>query len=247
MEAIKSFLIWVTYFLVILFWLPLLALYRLFERDPRIYRTGRMFRNLGMVLVKINPNWKVKISGEKISSDQHPFIAVANHQSMGDIPVISHLPWEMKWVGKKELFDLPIVGWQMRLSGDISVNRKGVRRWEQVAKKAAYYLKHRCSIMIFPEGTRTKDGMVGKFTDGAFALAIRHQVPILPIVVDGTYDCLPKYHWIFKKIKEIKVVVLPFVSTIGLTESDLETLRNTVRESIINQLNLLRMPLANPT
>lgn len=247
MDAIKSIFIWAISALVILLWLPLLALYRLFDRDPRLYRTGRMFRNLGIVLVKINPNWKVMVSGEKITMDQHPFVAVANHQSLGDIPVVSHLPWEMKWVGKKELFDIPIIGWQMHLSGDISVDRKGVRRWEQVAKKAGYYLNHRCSIMIFPEGTRTKDGNVGKFTDGAFALAIKHQVPILPIVVEGTYDCLPKHHWIFRKIKDMHVHVLPFVSTIGLTDKDIDMLRDKVRQQIIDQLTMWRTSVSKPT
>lgn len=246
MDAIKSVFIWAASILVILLWLPLLALYRLFDRDPRLYRTGRMYRNLGIVLVKINPNWKVKVTGETITQDQHPFVAVANHQSMGDIPVVSHLPWEMKWVGKKELFDLPIIGWQMYLSGDIPVDRKGVRRWEQVAKKAGYYLQHRCSIMIFPEGTRTKDGSVGKFTDGAFALAIRHQVPILPIVVEGTYDCLPKHHWIFRKSEDMKVHVLPIVSTIGLTDKDVDSLRDSVRQQIVDQLNSWRTSVSNP-
>lgn len=240
MNVLKSIYIWTVSALIILIWVPLLAVIRLFDRDPVLYRTGRMYRRLGYVLVRVNPNWKVEISGEKIENPRNPYVVVANHQSMGDIPVISNLPWEMKWVGKEELFKTPIVGWHMKLAGDIPVNRKGVRRWEQVAKKAGFYLDNKCSVMIFPEGTRTKDGSVGRFADGAFALAVIHQVPILPLVVEGTFDCLPKNSWIFGKAESMKVKVLAPIPTEGMTSSDIPELRNRVHKLIDDQLTAWR-------
>ncbi len=240
MNVLKSIYIWTVSALIILIWVPLLAVMRLFDRDPVLYRTGRMYRRLGYVLVRVNPNWKVEISGEKIENPRNPYVVVANHQSMGDIPVISNLPWEMKWVGKEELFKTPIVGWHMKLAGDIPVNRKGVRRWEQVAKKAGFYLDNKCSVMIFPEGTRTKDGSVGRFADGAFALAVIHQVPILPLVVEGTFDCLPKNSWIFGKAESMKVKVLAPIPTEGMTSSDVPALREKVHNLIVEQLTAWR-------
>lgn len=240
MNVLKSIYIWTVSALIILIWVPILAIMRVFDRDPALYRTGRMYRRLGYFLVRVNPNWKVEISGETIENPRNPYVVVANHQSMGDIPVVSNLPWEMKWVGKEELFKIPIVGWQMKLAGDIPVNRKGVRRWEQVAKKAGYYLENKCSVMIFPEGTRTKDGSLGRFADGAFALAVMHQVPILPLVVEGTFDCLPKNSWLFGKAESMKVKVLAPIPTEGMTSSDVPALRERVHKLIDDQLKAWR-------
>lgn len=240
MKIITSVYIWAVSALLILFWVPVLAITRAVDRDPALYRTGRMFRRLGYLLVRVNPNWKVEISGVTVDNPRNPYVVVANHQSMGDIPVISNLPWEMKWVGKEELFRLPIVGWQMKLAGDIPVNRKGVRRWEQVATKAGYYLENKCSVMIFPEGTRTKDGSLGRFADGAFALAVKHQVPVLPLVVEGTFDCLPKDSWIFGKSEAMKVKVLAPIATDGMTSDDVPALRERVHKLIDEQLTAWR-------
>jgi len=240
MKYLTSAIIWLLSSLMIFIWLFVLSVVRLFDRDPVLYKTGRMFRNLGLLLVKINPNWKVTVTGEKINDPRHPYVVVANHQSLGDIPVVSHLPWEMKWVGKEELFKIPIVGWQMKLAGDIPVNRKGVRRWEQVAKKAGYYLDHKCSIMIFPEGTRTKDGNLQRFTDGAFALAIKHQVPILPVVVEGTFHCLPKNSWVFGRSNNMIVKVLKPIPTEGLDSKSIAELRDNVHHMIQSELDALR-------
>lgn len=240
MKYLTSAIIWLLSSLMIFIWLFVLSVVRLFDRDPVLYKTGRMFRNLGLLLVKINPNWKVTVTGEKINDPRHPYVVVANHQSLGDIPVVSHLPWEMKWVGKEELFKIPIVGWQMKLAGDIPVNRKGVRRWEQVAKKAGYYLDQKCSIMIFPEGTRTKDGNLQRFTDGAFALAIKHQVPILPVVVEGTFHCLPKNTWVFGRSNDMIVKVLKPIPTEGLDSKSVAELRDRVHHMIQSELDSLR-------
>jgi len=100
-----------------------MALRRLFDRDPVRYRTGYLFRRLGKALTRINPSWRLHISGETIENPRRPYVVVSNHQSLADIPLISNLPWEMKWMGKVELFKLPVIGWMMRLAGDVSVDR----------------------------------------------------------------------------------------------------------------------------
>lgn len=240
MNAVKSILIWTMSSILIALWVPLLAVMRVFDRDPALYQTGRMYRRLGLFLVRVNPLWRVRLSGIKLDNPRNPYVVVGNHQSLGDIPVISNLPWEMKWVAKEELFRIPFLGWQMRLAGDIPVNRRGVRRWEQVANRAGHYLENNCSVMIFPEGTRSPDGGLQRFTDGAFALAIKHQVPILPLVIDGTFDCLPKNTWIFGKSENMRVMVLEPIPTIGMTPTDVAGLRDRVHTLISEQLDRWR-------
>ncbi|HKI43787.1 MAG TPA: 1-acyl-sn-glycerol-3-phosphate acyltransferase, partial [Balneolales bacterium] len=110
-NSVRSIVIWATTILLILLWLPLLAVLRLLDRDPVHYRTGRWFRRLGKSMTKINPFWKLDISGYKLEHPRRALVIVCNHQSMADIPLISNLPWEMKWLAKKELFKVPVVGW----------------------------------------------------------------------------------------------------------------------------------------
>jgi 1-acyl-sn-glycerol-3-phosphate acyltransferase len=233
---IRSLLVWFTTSILILFWLVLIAVSRLFDRDPVLYRTGFLFRKLGKALTYINPAWKLHISGETISNPRQPYVVVCNHQSMADIPLISNLPWEMKWMAKEELFKIPVVGWMMRLSGDISVDRKNPRSGALALMKAQRVLEQKCSVMIFPEGTRTLDGRVRQFTDGAFHLAIKAKVPILPLVIEGSRDCIPKNSWKFGKPSHIFLKVLPPVDTSSMTIQDVSTLRDNIRLTIMKQI-----------
>ncbi len=233
---IRSLITWFTAALLIFTWLPLLAFSRLFESDPVLYRTGYLFRKLGKVLTLVNPSWKLHISGELVTDPRRPYVVVCNHQSLADIPLVSNLPWEMKWMGKEELFKLPIFGWMMRLSGDIPVDRKNSRSGLVAFAKARRYLEQKCSVMMFPEGTRTQDGRVRRFNDGAFHLAITAKVPILPLVIEGSRDCIPKNSWKFGKPSDILLRVLPSIETSSLTLDDVARLRDTVRTVIMSQI-----------
>lgn len=236
METAKSILIWIGIALLILIWLPMLALCRLFDRDAGYYYTGRLFRLLGKSISKLNPNWKITIRGNTDIDDRRPYVVVCNHLSQADIPLISNLPWEMKWVAKKELFDTPVIGWMMKLAGDISVDRKALNRRTKTLKIASSYLAGKCSIMFFPEGTRSRNGKLNRFNPGAFELAITESVPVLPMVIDGTQTCLPKKSWKFGKAEHIKLKVMDPVPTSDLSKDEVSQLLNTVREQILQQL-----------
>jgi len=233
---IRSLFIWLTTSLLIIFWLPLLAIHRLFDRDPVKYRTGFLFRKLGKALTFANPSWKLHISGEVVTDPRRPYVVVCNHQSLADIPLISNLPWEMKWMGKEELFKLPIIGWMMKLSGDIAVNRASARSGVEAFSKARQYLEQKCSVMMFPEGTRTVDGRVRQFNDGAFHLAIRAHVPLLPIAIEGSRGCIPKNSWRFGEPSDILLKVLPPVETSTFAIKDVPLVRESVRRAIIQQI-----------
>lgn len=236
MTTIRSAWIWLAVILLILIWLPLLMAVRLFDRDPVRYRTGRWFRRLGVAMTRANPAWKLVISGVQVENPRRPYVVVSNHQSHADIPLISHLPWEMKWIAKKELFSVPVVGWMMRLAGDIPVDRSDRRSGARMLLQANRYLQARCSVMFFPEGTRSPDGKVHQFNDGAFHLAVRAGVPILPLAVEGSRGCLPKKSWRFGEGQRVLLSVLQPVETGGLTAEDVPSLRDEVRARIIGQI-----------
>lgn len=235
MQTLRSIWTWVSTAVLVLVWLPLLAVSRLFERDPALYRTGRLFRILGDLLTRANGQWTIHREGG-VEDPRHPYVVVSNHQSLADIPVICRFPWEMKWVGKAELFEIPIVGWMMRLSGDIQVDRADKKSRAQVLVTAGDYLQKRCSVIFFPEGTRSRDGRVMRFANGPFRLAIKNQVPVLPIAVDGTQDALPKHDWRMGEPSYIHLKALDPIDTTGLTADDVDELRARVRRKIIEQI-----------
>ncbi len=235
MKALTSALSWIAIAAIVLVTLPVLAVMRLFDRDPARYATGRVFRWFGSQLTRVNPAWTVRISGEMPADPRRPFVVVSNHQSNADIPLISRLPWEMKWVAKKALFDVPFLGWEMTLAGDIPVDRKDPESRSRVLVRARSALARRCSVMFFAEGTRSRDGRLKAFQDGAFRLAIETQTHILPIAVDGTMNALPAQGWIFSPAT-CRVHVFPPVPTLGLTVDDVSDLRDRVRALIADQV-----------
>lgn len=234
--SLRSIWIWAAVSLLIIVWLPWLTVIRVFDRDPVRYRTGRWFRRLGVAMTKVNPTWNLVISGERIANPRNPYVVVSNHQSFADIPLISHLPWEMKWVAKKEIFKVPFVGWMLRLAGDISLDRQDRRSGARMLMSAVRYLSLHCSVIFFAEGTRSPDGRVGRFNDGAFAVAVKAKIPILPVVVEGSRNCLPKRSWKFGPPQTIRLAVLPPVETTGMTMKDVPALRDHVRDAIIRQV-----------
>jgi 1-acyl-sn-glycerol-3-phosphate acyltransferase len=235
--AVLSAFIWLAILLLIFIWVPLLWTVKLFDRDPNRYRTGRWFRRLGVAQTKVNPNWRIKITGrEHAKNPRNPYVVVSNHQSMADIPIISLLPWEMKWIGKKSLFDIPYCGRLFKWAGDIPVDRDDEESRSKALEKAIDYLNRGVSVMFFAEGTRTLDGRVKRFKDGAFLAAVRTQLPLLPLVVEGSYDCLPKHSWIFRRCPVVRLRVMPLVETAGLTLADVPMLRDKIRNQAIEQI-----------
>lgn len=232
MKAIQSALTWAAVAGLVFLALVVMLVIRAFEWTPTRMRTGRAFRTIGSWVTKVNPAWHVQVGGVDPQTLQHPFVAVSNHQSMADIPVVSLLPWEMKWVGKKELFDIPVMGWLMKLAGDIPVDRKDQGSRSSVLTRAQQRLDQGVSVMFFAEGTRSRDGRLKKFYDGAFALAIEAGVPVLPLAIDGTMDALPKHGWQFSRA-DVRLDALSLVPTVGMTEADIPVLRERVREMIL--------------
>jgi 1-acyl-sn-glycerol-3-phosphate acyltransferase len=239
LRAIQSLWIWAASATLILAWVPMMAAIRLFERDPLHRRTARWFRRLGRVLAAINP-WRVEISGEGNLPSGGARVIVSNHQSLADIPVISHLRIDTKWLGKAELFRVPILGWMMRMAGDIPVERGDRRKGARAMLACAHYLRRGCSVVFFPEGTRSRDGSVLPFNDGPFQLAIREQVPVLPLVVHGSGAALPRNSWMFGPAARVHLSVLEEAGVAGWRIEQVAELRDLVRRRMIAELERIR-------
>lgn len=231
---------WAVLVIIVIIWTPLVFLVWLVTApfDKGRYAAGYLFRKLTVVHQRLTPMWRFRTSGELPSDKRRPYVVVANHESFVDMLLISHLPIEMKWLSKETFFKIPLVGWMMRMAGDVKVVR-GDRTSGAAALRACHdRLKKRVSVMIFPEGTRSADGSLGPFKDGAFRLAIESGAPILPLVVHGTRSALRKHDWRFGDTRA-EVRVLQPIPTEGLTEADIPELRERVRDMIAHEIDAM--------
>jgi 1-acyl-sn-glycerol-3-phosphate acyltransferase len=167
-------------------------------------------------------------------------VIVSNHQSLADIPVITHLKIDTKWLGKAELFRVPVMGWLLRMAGDVPVTRGDARKAAKAMLQCARYLRRRCSVVFFPEGTRSRDGAMLPFSEGPFQLAIREQVPVLPLVIEGSGGALLRNTWLFGDALTIRLRVLAPVPVAGWTVKQSGELRDAVREQMVAELERLR-------
>ena len=211
--------------------------------DPGRYRAGRAFRHLAMTQVKLNPLWHFETDGTPPADPRNPYVAVANHESWADIFLISHFPWEMKWLSKDAVFRIPVMGWMMQMANDIPIKRGKRESIVSAMQGCRDRLEKKVSVMIFPEGTRAPGEELLPFKDGAFRLAIDNKVPILPIAVAGTRNCMAKHSFKFRPARA-KARVLAPVSTDGLTLADVPALRDKVRDIIENARKELAMELS---
>lgn len=232
---------YVEFFLLAVVFVGLMAVVTLFaKKDAGRRLRGRWMRRFGRFTSGLTPLWRFSVEGEGPANiGQSAYVVVSNHQSSSDPFLISWLPWDMRWVAKEELFKLPLIGQLMHLSGDIPLRRGERASVQEMFKECHATLKAGVSVMLFPEGTRSRDGELQAFKDGAFDLAIKAGVPVLPLVVEGTHTCRPKGSLWFGDAHAVVKVLAP-VPTAGMTEADIPRLRELVRSRIAEGLEGLR-------
>ncbi len=159
-------------------------------------------------------------------------VYAVNHGSALDIPALyAHLPFQFRILHKKELWSYPIVGWHLKRSGQVCVDQQNPARSVGQIKSALRTLKGGMPLVIFPEGGRTPDGRIQPFLPGAFFLAIKAEVDIVPVVLRGMYGLLPMntYHI---KPRPLEMRVGKPIPTKGLTLRDMEELSERVQKAI---------------
>lgn len=162
-----------------------------------------------------------------------PHFFLMNHQSALDIPcAFAALPVNIRFIAKHVLKYVPFLGWYMAMTGMIFINRSHHREAVKSLKQAGERIRSGKSVLAFPEGTRSRDGLIHPFKKGPFVLAIEAQVPIVPIAIDGSFQSMSR-GWIWLRRHDIRVKVGQPVETKGLKDEDRDALLRRVRGAII--------------
>ena len=198
------------------------------EKGRILHGFARLWSLLIMKIIR-SPTEVTGLEGIDISK---PHVYAVNHASALDIPVLYvYLPFQFRIAFRKELLSYPIVGWHLRRSGQICVDQQNPAASIGSIRSALKSLKGGMPLVIFPEGGRTPDGQVKPFLPGAFFLAIKAQVDIVPVALVGTYELLPMntYHI---KCRPLEMRVGEPISTTGMTMRDLEALSARVQKAL---------------
>ena len=208
--------------------------------DKRLFLLHRFSCYWASLYTWANPWWKVKIENrEKINTDK-TYIIASNHQSVLDILVLYRLMVHFKWVSKIENFRIPVIGWNMRMNRYIKVRRgdkESIARMMEACKKN---LDSGSSVMIFPVGTRSLNGTIGKFKEGAFILAKETGRPLLPVILDGSGEALPKKGILLRKKQLIRVKVLDEMFYDQTHENSVKQFSEIVHSRMVIELDKMR-------
>ena len=207
--------------------------------------TGKLLHDIsadwGRTIIRWSSIWRLVVTGrEHLQKGKH-YIIVSNHQSLLDIlAVCAALPLNFKFLAKRELFQIPFMGWDMAAAGYIPVNRGSHKSGREAVRRITGVLEKNVSVLLFPEGTRSPDGKIHAFKMGAFKLARDNKVEILPIVVDGTGQALPKKSWLIKKKSVFIVSIGKPTSLEDFADSSMDEAKEKIRHEMIARLEHIR-------
>lgn len=242
-SAILSILIWMPaiFFSVFFFTVGLVFVLPVsFFRDHGTrYLLHRVAVRWASCIIKVNPLWRLKIEGWENVQPGKPYVIVANHQSLLDILVLlSGMPprSHFKFLAKRELFPIPFFGWHMVLAKYIPLDRSSHESGKKVMLIARQWLRKGVSVAFYPEGTRSLDGEIHAFKVGAFKLAQEENLQILPVVIDGTGEAVPKKSWRLKQVVDLLISFGPPVSLTKSSAKTIEQMRDQVRAEMIDRL-----------
>jgi 1-acyl-sn-glycerol-3-phosphate acyltransferase len=187
---IRSFLLWISIVISTVGLSTLVFITFPFDRNGNIiHHYARWWAKIQLLVSGV----KVKVSGLEHLDKENPYIYMSNHQGSYDIfALLSCLPVQFRWIAKKELFAIPILGWAMSAANYISIDRSEMRKALKSIERAAGKIRGGVSVVIFPEGTRSRDGFIQPFKRGGFTLALKSGVPIIPITINGSRDVMPR-------------------------------------------------------
>ncbi len=185
------------------------------------------------------PAWRIRIEGRENVRKDAAYMVVSNHQSQLDILVAFRLFFHFKWVSKIEMFRFPLIGWNMILNRYVKLKRGDKESVARMLMECEDHLDEGSSIFMFPEGTRSADGVIKAFKPGAFQLAHKKKVPILPVVISGTNKALPKYSIDFTGVQKMYVKIFQEIPYSAFKDLSVEDTSEMVRQFIIKNLNVM--------
>jgi 1-acyl-sn-glycerol-3-phosphate acyltransferase len=185
----------------------------------------------GSLYTWINPLWSVRVGGREHIERGRTYVMVGNHLSLVDIFAVHRLFRHFKWVSKIEVFRLPFIGWNMHLNGYVPVRRGDRDSVLEMFARCRAVLGQGSSVMMFPEGTRSRTGLMKEWKPGAFELAKQGDVAVLPIAIQGTFTALPAKGVTVGRAR-MRVTVLPAVPIAVVRALSVEELRDHVRGKV---------------
>jgi 1-acyl-sn-glycerol-3-phosphate acyltransferase len=203
-----------------------------FDRNGKLLHLYSCF--WGAQYYYMSPFWRFTVENRHYIPWNKAAVLVSNHGSLGDILVLFGLYRPFKWVSKASVFKVPFLGWNMSLNRYVGLKRGDRESIAKMMSECEEWLDRGVPILLFPEGTRSEDGNIKPFKDGAFRLSLNKQCPIIPIVVIGTERTLPKHGFLLQVKAECIVRVLPPVDPTPFN-GDLAALREHVRDIIIKE------------
>jgi len=240
--AITSLLFW-SYMLITnpLLWLGAVCLFLISAPFDRRRRLLHLYTSAWAYhYIKLLPLWSTDLQGvERIRRDR-TYVLVANHQSLGDILLLFGLFRHFKWVSKREIFRVPFIGWNMRMNDYVGLVRGDAASIERMLNECRRHLKRGSSVMLFPEGTRSEDGEMKAFKRGAFSLAKELDLAVVPIVIDGTRDVLPKHGLMLRQERMLCMRVSVLEPVPASAAADERQLAELVRDQMVRELARLR-------
>ncbi|WP_028972819.1 lysophospholipid acyltransferase family protein [Spirochaeta cellobiosiphila] len=241
--GILSIFVWLFVAITSIIFFPIALLIFLvtlpFDRNRRILHSFSCF--WASSYVWINPLWDLHWEGKELIEKDKPFVFVSNHQSLLDIILLYNLFTHFKWVSKDSLFNIPFIGWNMSLNGYIKLRRKDPKSHLNLIKEAGKHLQRGSSIILFPEGTRSPDGDIHRFKDGAFLIAKKYRVGVQPIVLDGAYQAIPKKGLMMNHKQRINIRVLPPISAETVGQLRVKDLSIKIKEDMDSNLKEIRV------
>lgn len=239
-RLISVFFITVVALTSMILYVPALIIWALtfrFDRRKIILHQYTCF--WGALYTRIVPSWHVKIMNRKNFRKGVTYVVVSNHQSQLDILMAFNLFRHFKWVSKAEIFRVPFIGWNMYMNNYVYLLRGDKESIEKMMKASEKRLREGSSVYFFPEGTRSPEGNVKKFKPGAFILAHKLKLPILPIAISGTHKALPKYSMNYHGIHNLYLHVLEEIPYSAFSSLSVAATAEMVRNIIIENVEKL--------
>lgn len=209
-----------------------------FDKPRRVVH--ELSRAICMCFWLVPPTWRRTILGKENFDKKTPYVIAINHNSMADILALYFLRLNFRWVSKREVFRMPYIGPLLSIHGDIAIDRgRGAESMKKVIDDGKLWVSRGVSIAIFPEGTRSRNGEISRFKQGAFALAKEAGVAILPVVMDGTRNVL-KRNFMFNWRNHLKISVLKPISAEEVAATEATELAAKTQAMMSEELARLR-------
>jgi 1-acyl-sn-glycerol-3-phosphate acyltransferase len=238
LAAIRSVLLVPPFFVLTIVFAGLVILFSRKEQDAPA--TDRILEIWSRLFLAIPPVTYTVVGTANADPDQQ-YVVVTNHLSNFDIPlVLLAVPGRVRFLAKKELFKIPLFGPAMAQVGVVKIDRKaGMSVHDAIFEAAADSLDRGYWLLVFAEGPRSSDGEMAPFKKGAFRIAIDNDLPILPVVLEGTHEVNPPGSVLIYPGRA-QVSILEPVETDGLTRADVPELSNQIRASMLAEYDRLR-------